>query len=330
MLAGDGAAAAGARWGAAAGEAARATARPSRASTTTGCPSCSSSSTGSATGRCPSSAGARRPRRPRTPGPRRARAPAGASGWHLPFGWGRAPSSELAHWAMFGFADVPFPGRAVLEALGAGVDVPTGVAVTHAALRTSRSRRRRGGCGSPGGSGPTTPTTRRALLDDLARLAARHGAHLTPLARRGEALLALTRARERRRHRLRPVLRGPPPVAAGAAAGRGARGRADSRSPGRRCCATPAPPCAPTPSTAPAPIAALPRAGRADDEVVGRAGRRSRRSRSRTASPAPRSPAPGSTAGLACRARAWRRGTCDPVDDVAADLPGPPRPPRTS
>ena len=28
----------------------------------------------------------------------------GASGWHLPFGWGRAPSSEVAHWAMFGYA----------------------------------------------------------------------------------------------------------------------------------------------------------------------------------------------------------------------------------
>jgi len=33
----------------------------------------------------------------------------GASGWHLPFGWGRAPASELAHWAMFGYGDVSFP-----------------------------------------------------------------------------------------------------------------------------------------------------------------------------------------------------------------------------
>jgi 2,3-bisphosphoglycerate-independent phosphoglycerate mutase len=61
----------------------------------------------------------------------------GASGWHVPFGWGRAPASELAHWAMFGFGRVPFPGRAVLEGLGAGLDVPTGVAATFAALRTS-------------------------------------------------------------------------------------------------------------------------------------------------------------------------------------------------
>ncbi|MQA17828.1 MAG: phosphoglycerate mutase, partial [Pseudonocardiaceae bacterium] len=39
----------------------------------------------------------------------------GASGWHLPFGWGRAASSERANWALFGYADTPFPGRAVLE-----------------------------------------------------------------------------------------------------------------------------------------------------------------------------------------------------------------------
>jgi len=61
----------------------------------------------------------------------------GASGWHVPLGWGRAPSSELAHWAMFGYTGVPFPGRAVLEGIGAGVEVPTGIATTFAALRTS-------------------------------------------------------------------------------------------------------------------------------------------------------------------------------------------------
>lgn len=61
----------------------------------------------------------------------------GATGWHIPMGWGRALSSELAHWAMFGFQDVPFPGRAVLEAIGAGIDVPCNVATTFASLRTS-------------------------------------------------------------------------------------------------------------------------------------------------------------------------------------------------
>lgn len=62
----------------------------------------------------------------------------GASGWHLPFGWGAAPSSEVAHWAIFGYSDVPFPGRTVLEALGAGIPVPLDTAITFACLRTSR------------------------------------------------------------------------------------------------------------------------------------------------------------------------------------------------
>jgi 2,3-bisphosphoglycerate-independent phosphoglycerate mutase len=115
----------------------------------------------------------------------------GASGWHLPFGWGRAPSSELAHWAMFGFADVPFPGRAVLEALGAGVDVPPGVAVTHAALRTARTDDA-GRVWITGRIGPDDTDDAARLLDDLAGLARRHDAQLTPLPRRGEALLALT------------------------------------------------------------------------------------------------------------------------------------------
>ena len=115
----------------------------------------------------------------------------GASGWHLPFGSGRAPSSELAHWAMFGFADVPFPGRAVLEALGAGVDVPAGVAVTHAALRTAHADDA-GRVWITGRVGPEDADDAARLLHDLAGLARRHDAHLTPLPRRGEALLALT------------------------------------------------------------------------------------------------------------------------------------------
>ncbi|MDD7939220.1 alkaline phosphatase family protein [Actinomycetospora lutea] len=114
----------------------------------------------------------------------------GSSGWHLPFGWGRAPSSELAHWAMFGYADVPFPGRAVLEALGAGIEVPADVAVTHAALRTS----------SLGPDGRVWITGRTAgwdgddaaaLLEALVPVAEAHGARLETLGGRGEALLVL-------------------------------------------------------------------------------------------------------------------------------------------
>jgi 2,3-bisphosphoglycerate-independent phosphoglycerate mutase len=116
----------------------------------------------------------------------------GCSGWHLPFGWGRAPASELAHWAMFGFADVPFPGRAVLEALGAGVDVPVGTAVTHAALRSSS-------VGDDGrvwitgrvASDPRDAADAAALLEVLGPVAGRHGAELVPLGGRGEALLVL-------------------------------------------------------------------------------------------------------------------------------------------
>jgi 2,3-bisphosphoglycerate-independent phosphoglycerate mutase len=116
----------------------------------------------------------------------------GASGWHLPFGWGRAPASELAHWAMFGFADVPFPGRAVLEALGAGVELPLGTAVTLAALRSST-------VGDDGrvwitgrvASDPRDAADAAALLEALGPVAARHGAELFPLGGRGEALLVL-------------------------------------------------------------------------------------------------------------------------------------------
>jgi len=60
----------------------------------------------------------------------------GASGVHVPFGPGRATSSEVSHWSMFGYEDVPFPGRAALEGLGVGVQLPLGVPVFHLALRS--------------------------------------------------------------------------------------------------------------------------------------------------------------------------------------------------
>ena len=64
----------------------------------------------------------------------------GASGVHLPFGPGRATSSETAHWSLFGFESVPFPGRAALEALGVGLDPPLGTPLFHFALRTGEVR----------------------------------------------------------------------------------------------------------------------------------------------------------------------------------------------
>lgn len=62
-------------------------------------------------------------------------AAAGASGSVYPIAPGLAPPSELPHFHLFGYADFPFPGRAVLEALGRGVEVPLGAVVAHAGLR---------------------------------------------------------------------------------------------------------------------------------------------------------------------------------------------------
>lgn len=59
----------------------------------------------------------------------------GASGAVYPIEPGLAPPSELPHFHLFGYAQFPFPGRAVLEALGRGVEVPVGAVVTHAGLR---------------------------------------------------------------------------------------------------------------------------------------------------------------------------------------------------
>ncbi len=111
----------------------------------------------------------------------------GASGWHVPFGWGRAPSSELSHWALFGYGEQPFPGRAVLEGLGAGVDVPTGTAVLHGALRTSAA------AGNvvwvTGRAAPGDEDDAARLLAELEPTALSYGARVRPLARRGEAML---------------------------------------------------------------------------------------------------------------------------------------------
>jgi 2,3-bisphosphoglycerate-independent phosphoglycerate mutase len=58
----------------------------------------------------------------------------GVSGIHQPFGPGRATSSERSHWAMFGQTQT-FPGRALLEAIGMGIDIPAERPHFHLALR---------------------------------------------------------------------------------------------------------------------------------------------------------------------------------------------------
>ncbi len=62
-------------------------------------------------------------------------AASGACGTVHPIEPGLVPPSEIPHFHLFGYARHPFPGRAVLEALGHGIDVPVGGVVTHAGLR---------------------------------------------------------------------------------------------------------------------------------------------------------------------------------------------------
>jgi 2,3-bisphosphoglycerate-independent phosphoglycerate mutase len=64
----------------------------------------------------------------------------GSCGVLYAVGPGRAPASEIAHWAMLGYAPEEFPGRAVLEAVGAGQDVDAGHVVAFAALRPAERR----------------------------------------------------------------------------------------------------------------------------------------------------------------------------------------------
>ena len=158
---------------------------------------------------------------------------------------------------MFGYDGVPFPGRAVLEALGAGLAVPPGVAVTHAALRTSAADADgtvwiTGRAGRDGDADDAA-----ALLDALAPLAARHGARCARSGGAGRRCWTLPAARRRRGHRLRPVLRDAPPVAARPAHAPDGGTRPPTR--WSRSCSRRAAGCsAPTRSTAPARARGLP------------------------------------------------------------------------
>ncbi len=67
-------------------------------------------------------------------------AAAGSCGVLYAVGPGRAPSSEVAHWSMFGYRPEEFPGRAVLEALGAGQEVDPDDVFAFAALRPAAER----------------------------------------------------------------------------------------------------------------------------------------------------------------------------------------------
>ncbi len=64
----------------------------------------------------------------------------GSNGVIYGVGPGRAPSSEVAHWAMLGYRPDEFPGRAVFEALGRGQEVDEGDVFAYAALRPAERR----------------------------------------------------------------------------------------------------------------------------------------------------------------------------------------------
>jgi 2,3-bisphosphoglycerate-independent phosphoglycerate mutase len=64
----------------------------------------------------------------------------GSCGLFYAVGPGRAPSSEVAHWAMLGYRPDEFPGRAVFEALGRGQAVGSEQVFAYAALRPADHR----------------------------------------------------------------------------------------------------------------------------------------------------------------------------------------------
>jgi 2,3-bisphosphoglycerate-independent phosphoglycerate mutase len=64
----------------------------------------------------------------------------GSCGVLYALGPGRAPASELAHWAMLGYRPDEFPGRAVFEAYGRGLDISREDVYAYAALRPADVR----------------------------------------------------------------------------------------------------------------------------------------------------------------------------------------------
>ena len=65
---------------------------------------------------------------------------AGSCGVLYSLGPGRAPASELAHWAMLGYRPDEFPGRAIFEAYGRGLEVARDDVYAYAALRPTELR----------------------------------------------------------------------------------------------------------------------------------------------------------------------------------------------
>jgi 2,3-bisphosphoglycerate-independent phosphoglycerate mutase len=64
----------------------------------------------------------------------------GSNGVLYAIGPGRAPSSEVAHWSMLGYVPEEFPGRAIFEAYGRGLEVSRDDVYAYAALRPGERR----------------------------------------------------------------------------------------------------------------------------------------------------------------------------------------------
>jgi 2,3-bisphosphoglycerate-independent phosphoglycerate mutase len=67
-------------------------------------------------------------------------AASGSCGVIYGVGPGGAPSSEVAHWSMLGYRPDEFPGRAVFEALGRGLELDDEAVYAYAALRPAEQR----------------------------------------------------------------------------------------------------------------------------------------------------------------------------------------------
>ena len=93
----------------------------------------------------------------------------GSTGLLLPLGPGRAPSSEVAHWAILGYRPPEFPGRAVLEARGHGLRPSADAVLAFAALRSTEPRD--GALWATGRAGAGDGPDARVLLESLPRTA---------------------------------------------------------------------------------------------------------------------------------------------------------------
>ncbi|MBI2684120.1 MAG: phosphoglycerate mutase [Actinobacteria bacterium] len=128
----------------------------------------------------------------------------GSCGLVLPLGPGRAPSSEVAHWAMLGYRQSEFPGRAVLEALGHGLPVADDEVLAFASARSVERRGEALWATGRTAAAPVAPQRINGLGFELEPLG--------PPARAGEGILRMTGGADDRVTDTDPFLRDRHPV----------------------------------------------------------------------------------------------------------------------